>query len=244
MTDPLSSCGDGVIYGSEDCDGTNLSGNECTTLGFIDGVLSCDPITCQFDTSECHSCGNAAVDDPEECDGADLGGSSCIELSFGGGQLACNSSCAFDTSGCIPCDAPSNPPGDATCPDACDTCVGNVCVINCGADECEDLTMQCPADFNCEIHCVGNDACRNGAIGCPAEADCSIECAGDEACENTSIDCGAGLCSLECDATNQSCRNTDLTCGDRECAATCGGASNNYPSVSCGNACSCTPCGA
>jgi hypothetical protein len=50
-------------------------------------------------------CGDGAIS--EQCDGADLGGQSCVSLLspvgiyFGSGTLRCNSSCQYDTSGCL-----------------------------------------------------------------------------------------------------------------------------------------------
>lgn len=48
-------CGDGVISPGEQCDGTNLQNFDCTSLGLNGGTLSCDPVTCTFDTSMCMS---------------------------------------------------------------------------------------------------------------------------------------------------------------------------------------------
>src|SRR5574342_391374 len=50
----LSVCGDSVVEGQEDCEGSNLNGKSCTSLGYSGGGLSCD-IACSFDTSSCIS---------------------------------------------------------------------------------------------------------------------------------------------------------------------------------------------
>ncbi len=39
-------CGDGILSGGEECDGSNLGGMTCQDLGFDSGVLACD--------AECH----------------------------------------------------------------------------------------------------------------------------------------------------------------------------------------------
>lgn len=46
-------CGDGVINGSEECDGSDLDGNDCTIInqGFSGGTLACS--NCLFDISSC-----------------------------------------------------------------------------------------------------------------------------------------------------------------------------------------------
>ena len=48
----LSVCGDGVVEGSEDCEGLDLNGASCENLGFLEGELSCDP-SCSFNTAHC-----------------------------------------------------------------------------------------------------------------------------------------------------------------------------------------------
>lgn len=48
----ISICGNEVIEGGEDCEGLNLNGKSCTSLGYSGGELSCD-IACTFDVTEC-----------------------------------------------------------------------------------------------------------------------------------------------------------------------------------------------
>lgn len=98
------SCGDGVIMGNEECEGNNLQGASCVNLGFEGGTLSCDPVTCQYDTSNCSdtTCGNGVLDIGEQCDGNNLSGFTCADLGYVGGLLACDPvTCTFDASGCI-----------------------------------------------------------------------------------------------------------------------------------------------
>lgn len=48
-----SSCGDGLVQGGEQCDGTNLGGLSCKSLGFqAGGQLQCGPV-CTVDTTDC-----------------------------------------------------------------------------------------------------------------------------------------------------------------------------------------------
>jgi hypothetical protein len=49
----IQTCGDGVITGSEQCDGSNFGGESCATLGEGSGTLVCDPVTCSLDVSMC-----------------------------------------------------------------------------------------------------------------------------------------------------------------------------------------------
>ena len=58
-------CGNGEIEGPEDCDGFNLNGETCQSLGEPSGTLTCDS-SCTFDTSGCTGGGgtiDAGMDD-------------------------------------------------------------------------------------------------------------------------------------------------------------------------------------
>jgi Lamin Tail Domain len=108
--DPSSSssagpgCGDDMQDAGEECDGTDLAGYNCVTLGpdFTGGTLAC-AADCTFDTSGCLACGNDIIDGAEDCDGAALGGNTCATVGFVDGPLACAADCTFDTSGCTTC---------------------------------------------------------------------------------------------------------------------------------------------
>lgn len=99
-------CGNGHVGGGEQCDGADLNGAACASVGaFAGGSLGCTD-ACTFDTSACEpvlaACGNGQVDGAEECDGADLNGATCdAAFDFAAGTLRCASDCSFDTSQCI-----------------------------------------------------------------------------------------------------------------------------------------------
>lgn len=46
-------CGNGALDANETCDGGNLGGQTCVTLGYDGGVLACNQASCIFDTSAC-----------------------------------------------------------------------------------------------------------------------------------------------------------------------------------------------
>ncbi|MFH0943000.1 MAG: hypothetical protein V1810_02380 [Candidatus Beckwithbacteria bacterium] len=48
----ISICGNGIVEGGEDCEGLDLNGEDCVSLGYGPGTLSCD-ISCSFDTYDC-----------------------------------------------------------------------------------------------------------------------------------------------------------------------------------------------
>ncbi len=63
-------CGDGFLDPGEQCDGDDLNGESCESLGYyiVTGQLACSA-TCQFDTSACgHRCGDGLLDVQEDCD--------------------------------------------------------------------------------------------------------------------------------------------------------------------------------
>ena len=101
----LPNCGDGSAEGVESCDGTDLGGADCLSLGFASGTLSCTA-GCGFDVSGCvgnpppDSCGDGVVDVGEDCDQTNLNGETCATQGQFGGGLACGAGCVFDTSGC------------------------------------------------------------------------------------------------------------------------------------------------
>jgi alpha-tubulin suppressor-like RCC1 family protein len=124
-------CGNNSIDGSEVCDGTELGGENCETigLGYIGGTLGCK--NCTFDISQCtigsvcgdgfcddgetevscsvdcvipEDCGNGLLDNGEECDENHFGNETCSSRGFySGGTLVCNSICQINDSGCEQC---------------------------------------------------------------------------------------------------------------------------------------------
>ena len=98
-------CGNGLIDGTEACDGSQLGGKDCTSVpgDFAGGDLRCSD-TCTFDTSRCVKCGNDVREATEQCDGDDVGYATCTTVAGPGytGDLACTTSCTFDPSGCTP----------------------------------------------------------------------------------------------------------------------------------------------
>ncbi len=46
-------CGDGIVSGPEHCDGDDLNGASCATLGMGEGMLSCYRDNCTYDATMC-----------------------------------------------------------------------------------------------------------------------------------------------------------------------------------------------
>ncbi|MBU1993014.1 hypothetical protein KKG51_04935, partial [Patescibacteria group bacterium] len=168
-------CGDNDVNQlSEDCDGIDLEGETCKTLGYDSGILSCNT-DCEFDKSLCvdnlpinKKCGDPNVDKPndanfnEECDGTNLDGKSCSDLDdYTSGTLGCKSTCVFDTSGCS--DGPDP---------ICDK--DEVCEIGegCSCEDCEDGDQDtCANGLTCSVY--DNNLCCNKA----SDNICTPQCA-------------------------------------------------------------------
>jgi hypothetical protein len=102
-TSTCTNCGNGTRNPGEACDGADLGGATCTSIGmgFGGGTLGC-AAGCMFDTSACSRCGNGTIDAGEQCDATALGGATCasIGMGFTGGMLRCGSGCTYDTGMC------------------------------------------------------------------------------------------------------------------------------------------------
>jgi hypothetical protein len=138
-------CGNERKEGEEQCDGADLGGESCESLGYEQGgVLSCTD-TCRFEASECVGegrCGNGINDEVEECDGPDMGELTCwTRAGLMDGELTCAEDCTADTSGCHTC-------GDRIVqgPEECDD-------INLGGGSCVDLGFQ-GGHLACSPDCV------------------------------------------------------------------------------------------
>lgn len=64
-------CGDGMVEGSEQCDGADLGGHTCATQGFTAGTVTCDS-TCHLVTTGCTKCGNGVLEAGEQCDDGNM----------------------------------------------------------------------------------------------------------------------------------------------------------------------------
>ena len=58
---PKTDCGDNILSDAELCDGNNIGGLNCASLGFESGVLQCTD-DCLYDTSGCVGVGAVCGD--------------------------------------------------------------------------------------------------------------------------------------------------------------------------------------
>lgn len=97
-------CGDGAVVHGEQCDGADLNGETCASLGFpAGGALGCYP-NCGFDTSACPpaaTCGNLNLDGGEACERAVRREITCVSRGFSANQpLTCDANCGINSSQC------------------------------------------------------------------------------------------------------------------------------------------------
>ncbi len=82
-----------------DCDGADLKGETCVSLGFSGGTLACKPEK-EFDFSGCFKCGNKVVEPGEDCEPTKPIIGTCSAEGYPGGTLSCRADCTYDTAGC------------------------------------------------------------------------------------------------------------------------------------------------
>jgi hypothetical protein len=190
-----SKCGDGRLRRPEVCDGSDLEGATCESLGFPGGTLACSSSCDGYDTTGCDSfCGDGMISGPEKCDGSNLNGDSCISQGFDGGTLACSASCRnLVTSGC-----------ETSCGDE---------VVR-GLEACDG------SDFNrktCES--FGFDG---GSLTCSATCD-RIDLTGCSTVCGDGVRRGFEVCDGTVDATSCRTVNSAFEGGALTCNATCDG---------------------
>lgn len=94
---PDAGCGDGLINAllGEECEGSDLNGATCQSLGFDEGQLSCSD--CKLVKTLCvKKCGNGMLDPGEGCDG-DAGISGCTDFGF----VSCTEQCQVNRAHCV-----------------------------------------------------------------------------------------------------------------------------------------------
>ena len=197
-TDEDCFCGNDSISGSEECDGTDLGGQSCATMGYDGGMLGCNP-DCTFDTNGCYDCGDAMIDPGEACDGGNLGGETCVGLGFDGGTLTCSPICAFDTSNCYGCNDGTLDPGEE-----CDG--ADLDGQSCGSLGFDGGTLACSG--SCTLDTSGCYACGDGMIN-PGES-CDGANLGGQDCTDLGFGGGTLACNATCGYDTSGCYD----CGD------------------------------
>lgn len=168
-------CGDGVRSEDELCDGEDLGGASCSSLGFERGQLRCAADCMGLDDSGCSTCRDGRVTGDEVCDFhpteplvIDL--PYCRELGdYDSGNVVCVECLDFDVSDCARC-------GDGVVGGA-EACDGSVPEgLSCEALGYDGGELSC--DAGCEVDIQGcglgcpaafreGDACDTPLMACP-----------------------------------------------------------------------------
>ncbi len=206
-----STCGDGIRQLYEECEGTNLAGQSCASLGLGAGTLACSS-DCTFDTHACSAqgrCGDGVRQPGEQCDGADLGGASCATLNLGSGTLACSAVCQYDSTGCS---------SQAQCGngvvEGSEDCDG----MNFGGKTCQSLgqgfsggTLTCTTSCTLDTsNCTQNAACNNGVI--EAGEQCDGTQFGGATCQTFGYAGGQLRCTPTCTIDKSGCNDQAEIC--------------------------------
>jgi len=190
-------CGDEVIRsGIESCDGSNLGGATCTSLGYAAGALSCTD--CAY--TGCYTCGDGVVEAPEVCDVADpVEFASCFSLGFSAGPTACTPDClAYDTSGCSIC-------GDGLITPGVEVCDGtNFAGADCTTYGFTSGTLTC-AYFCAVVGTYDCSVCGNLTREDTEECD-GYDLGFPGTCASLGFDAGTLVCDTDCTYNTTLCR--------------------------------------
>lgn len=216
-------CGDNIVHdqgtGTEQCDGIDLNGQDCISLGFDGGTLACNLLSCTFNESNCCNAVNGGWSGWSDPAGYSDGAGGTCSVSCDGGTQSRTCTNPSPSCGGASCSGPST--------QSCNTqsCCGNGAID--GSEQCDDGNYSCSLWYspcnapNCNTLRPPYDAFDGGTVSCNAD-DCTI---------NTSQCCTAvngtygppysyvGTCS-----EYQQCKILEnATCNGASCGGTCPG---------------------
>ncbi|PKN25690.1 MAG: hypothetical protein CVU65_07985 [Deltaproteobacteria bacterium HGW-Deltaproteobacteria-22] len=197
-------CGDGIPNGTdgEQCDGNNLDGNSCESLGYTGGTLICAG-DCTFEVSACAGrCGNGVIDadESEVCDGGNLGAETCQTQGYHGGQLSCLSDCSgYNLDACTAVGRCGDGVIQATYGEVCDgTSLGEA---TCEGEGYYGGNMACSGTCTLDLSgCISVGRCGDGVVQTEYWEDCD----------------GTNLNASTCVSLGYSQASGELSCDD-EC---------------------------
>ncbi len=205
-------CGDSLVQegDGETCDGGNLNGQTCQSLGYTGGTLACGA-GCTYDVSGCAGrCGNGVIDEGEVCDGAALSGETCQSQGYHGGELVCATDCSgYNVDNCVAVGRCGDGVIQATYQEECDRTQldGQTCVSQGhypGTLACDPDT--CQFDF---AGCAGR--CGDGVIQSSYGEACDSSALGGQTCEGLGLHAGTLTCGANCQFVTTGCGGS---CGD------------------------------
>jgi cysteine-rich repeat protein len=210
-----ATCGNGHKDPGEQCDGADLGGQTCASVGYVEPAGLACTTTCKLDTSGCHAmCGNDKAEPGEKCDGTDLGGATCATFGYvSPAGLACSPDCSgWSATGChAVCGNGKAEPGEL--------CDG----ADLGGHTCKDLGYEKPDGLACKSCMLDGSSCKatcgNGIVEPGEECD-------DGATNGKPGDACSALCTTANNQTGRSCAKAipiSLPLGSTSVTGTTGG---------------------
>ena len=196
-------CGNDTVEGTEECDGADLAGESCGSLGYGGGNLGCRN-DCTFNVQACMNCGNGVIDPGEDCDGTNLDDTTCGDLpGLDSGVLTCGPDCFFDVTHCVGCGN-----GIQEAQEECDATDFNeeTCITQ-GFDG-GDLACNAGCQFDVSACTDCGDGVREGAEECDGGDLGQMGCG-----DLSGFDSGTLTCTSTCVFDTSGCD----TCGDGDC---------------------------
>jgi hypothetical protein len=217
-----SVCGNGITEEFEVCDGIDLAGQTCETIGFDSGDLFCLYDCSDFDTSECIE---AEICEPENC--------SSLDYQCG---IHANGTCA----GNINC---------GNCSEGYQCITGKCYVGQCTPENCSSLGYECGIYSNGTCAGVLNcGSCLEGYSCVSGECQAEIGCIKDTCldlgynCGNHSDGCGGNITCGTC-TEGQNCINGVCTGGSCTPGSCAGKECGTYTNGTCSGILNCGSCG-
>ena len=186
----VSICGNGVTESEfETCDGDDVGGATCRSLGFFAGDVVCDAGCGEILTDDCvpNVCGSGTIEGDEVCEPGFIT-VTCADLTeeeggpFVGGALGCTADCfALDTAGCLTDLTGIDDTDEDGVPDADDNCptlinsrqldvdgdgIGNVC----DTPEVFDVLVEVEGGNSLAVGIAGDLPLPLGDVTFPVEA--------------------------------------------------------------------------
>jgi cysteine-rich repeat protein len=181
----LATCGNGQVELGEQCDGIDLGGASCTSLGFIGGMLTCTA-NCGYQTQSCIPvvCGDGVVSAGEACDDGNL-------TSGDGCNAACSVEAGWTCTGAPSVCVHSCGNGTLETGEPCDgaSLGGQTCALLGFAGG----TLACHPDCTFDTSACAAAICGNGAIE-PGES-CDGANLGGRTCADFGFPAGTLACA-------------------------------------------------
>jgi formylglycine-generating enzyme required for sulfatase activity len=205
-------CGDGDTDAAEgeECDGTDLNGQSCQSLGYTGGTLACGA-GCRYDTGGCAGrCGNGTIDEGEVCDGGNLAGQTCQTQGYHGGELVCAVDCGgYNVDNCVAVGRCGDGVLQATYGEACEG--ANLAQETCQSQGHYPGTLACDP-FTCQFDFAGcGGSCGDGILQIDHGEACDLDELGGATCVGEGLHDGTLACGGDCQLVTSGCGGR---CGD------------------------------